>query len=200
VLSDQYMDAVDTHMAALTDIIPAVRDVAVLIARIVADGGSVFVSDHYGILDGELSGRASGLALFRSLEESATEPAAGDVLLLCTYHSADHQDLDKVRLAKEGGITVIVISPAGELADIADLAITNGTDPQNGVLTIHGIGTPFCPTSGLTAAVIGWMIVAETTAALRVAGLTPTVYWGAHLKGGAEQRIEAARRFAAEGY
>lgn len=200
MLSDQYMEVVDTHITALTDRIPAIRDAASLIARTVEDGGSVFVSDRYGILDGEMSGRASGLALFRSLEESTAEPAAGDVLLMSTYHAADRQDLDLVRQVKERGITVIVIGPAGELAETADHFITNGADPQNGVLTTHGIGMPFCPTSGITAAVIGWMIAAETTAALRDTGLTPTVYWGAHLAGGAERRIEASRRFAAEGY
>ncbi len=85
---------------------------------------------------------ASGLALFRSLQEAIHEPADGDVLVLGAYEPAGAQDLEMLSQALDRGLTVIAIAPPGQLTDRAHAHIPHIADQQNGILTTPGIGRP----------------------------------------------------------
>ncbi len=200
MLGDKYLESADTALAGLLESLPAVRNAADIIVEAVTAGRSVFVTDTFGILEGDLVGEASGLALFRSLQEAIHEPADGDVLVLGAYEPAGAQDLEMLSQALDRGLTVIAIAPPGQLTDRAHAHIPHIADQQNGILTTPGIGRPFCPVSGIVVSALGWMLAAEIAGALRSRNLTPTVWWDGHMKGGDDKQLEARRRLVAEGY
>lgn len=197
----RYINAVEEKLVIVLSQYDSIKKAAEMITRVVLDARKVLVVDKYGIIDTELTERASGLALFRSLKSSRKLLSEGDILIISAYHPEDEYDLDHLKHARSLGASVITISPEGELARSADLALINNDDGSNGVFNnLSGIIKPFCPVSGLVNAALAWAIVSETAAFLIDEGKIPTVFWGEHLVGGKNKTAQARKLFTSLGY
>jgi len=200
MLAERYISAVTDSIKGLSARQDAVKQAAELIVTAALDGNKVFVFDRHGIIDAELTDRASGPALFRSLRHSRIRPQANDILLIASFHPDDPADLDELDKAKTVGARVIAVAPDGLLVERADRAVVNGLTGENGVITDPGIRRPYCPISGIINATIAWSITAEAVSQFMGRGVVPTIYWGEHLAEGGDKREEAMKRFASTGY
>jgi len=197
----RYIDAVEEKLATVLGQYDSIKKAAEMITRAVLNARKVLVIDKYGIIDTELTERASGLALFRTLKSSRELLSEGDILIISAYHPEDEYDLNHLKHARSLGASVITISPDGELARSADLYLLNNDDGSNGVINdLSGIIRPFCPFSGIANAALAWAIVSETAALLIDEGKIPTVFWGEHLVGGNNKTAQARKRFTSLGY
>lgn len=200
MLAETYIRTVTEKIAGLDSQIDSIKSAAGKVVECALGGGRVFVADPSGIIDAELTNRASGLALFRRYFSGRTKTTTGDILIMFSLTADNEAALAMLETAHESGASSIVVAPAGAVAEAGQMALVNNTDIANGVLELSGIGKAFCPISGITNAAIGWAIVAETMAAFIAADKKPTVLWGEHLKGGREKRIEARRQLSSQGY
>ena len=200
MLADQYIQTVTDSLSSLFDHTEEIGTAADKTAQTVLNGHNVFVFDSHGIIDSELTERASGLAIFRNLYQSTVKPSQGDLLIISSLTSDDDASSKLSEEAQAAGVQTIVIAPPGKLTDNADLALKVISDDDNGVIKLSGIGKSFCPISGILIAATAWAIVAETAARIMKDGKVPTVMWGKHLKDGDRKFNEARKRFTAEGY
>lgn len=200
MLAEAYLKTVTERIGSLDSSIGGIRKAAEKIVRSVFEGAHIFVFDPDGIIDSELSNRASGLALFRRYFPGRTKTKSGDVIIVFSYMTDNETAMGVITSERASGATAIVIAPPGSLIDTADIAIANSTDTANGVLDLSGVDKAFCPISGITNAMMGWALTAECMAIFIAENKKPSVWWGEHLKGGAAKRIEIRRQFAAQGY
>lgn len=200
MLAQRYINTVEKNLNIILNQLDTIKKAAAMITKAVTGGNKIFVVDKYGIIESELVDRASGLALFRSLSYGRETLSEGDILLISSFHQDDEYDMNNLNMAHSLGASVISISPPGKLADTADIALSNNTDAQNGVITVSGIGRPFCPLSGVMNATLAWVLSAEITELLMAEGKIPTVYWGEYLADGKDKLIQARKRFSSLGY
>ena len=196
----RYIEIIEKNLEGITNQRDAINIAASKITDVILGGNKVFVADNYGIIEAELVNRTSGPAFYRSLTTSKQKPGEGDILIISAYHPESEDDLEHLNRAHLLGAFVITISPAGELAQAADIALLNNDDGTNGVINVSGIGRPFCPMSGIMNASLAWAISAETVSLMIGKDKTPTIFWGEHLEGGAEKLSEARKRFKTMGY
>ncbi len=200
MLAETYMSAVTDSLAGLAQRTEEFKRAAGRIVDTALDGGKIFVHDRLGIIDAEMTDRASGLALFRRLSRSRTEPANGDIVILSSFFPDQPAEIGMRDTLREKGVFVMAVAPEGSLTAGADLALINGLAGENGVITVPGIRRPFCPTSGIVNTAILWSVAAETVSLFLERNMTPTVFWGEHLDEGAEHREQAIKQFATRGY
>ncbi len=200
MLASKYMEAVEKAVTGVANLLPEIRQAAEMIARAVADGKRVFVTDRHGILESELADKPGNLALFRSLQRSTERISGGDVLILSALLPADAQDIDIVRQTRSLGARTIVICPEGSLAPEADMAILDHGTGSNAVLSATGMDTPFGPVSGIVHVLLLNLIQADAAELLLASGKAPTVLPGEYLTGGKDQLAEAKRIFTSRGY
>lgn len=200
MLGVKYIEAAEKAMTGALGQLNAVRKAAQLIARTATGGKRVYVIDPYGVVDSEIADKPGNLALIRSLQQSEEQLSAGDVLILSSFLPAEDRDLKIVTDAKSLGARVITISPGGRLAESADIAIQDSGEEMNGVLSSPGINEPFGPVSGIIHVLLMNLVQVEIAGVLMASGKTPSVLPGAYLAGGAEQLIEARRKFSSQGY
>ena len=200
MLALRYITAVEENLGSVLNELDTIKNAAESIAGAALSEKNVYVVDSSGIINEELVDRASGLALFRHPDFRRTPLSQGDILLISSLYPGDEEDLKQCDDAHEAGAMVITISPPGELAENADIALINKTGAENGVVSLPGIGSSFCPISGIMNATLAWALVAETTASIMNQDKTPTVFWGRYLAGGGDKYAEAARRFSSNNY
>jgi len=137
----------------------------------------------------------------------ASNVRAGDVMVI---GSVSGRSLPTVELALECrriGCKVIVLSsknyssqvesrhPTGKrLYECADLFIDNQAPLGDGHMQIEGCDVPVFPLSGINAAAIMWMMVAQVIEKMQARGKMPQICKSANIDGGAERN----RRLATE--
>jgi len=137
----------------------------------------------------------------------ASNVRAGDVMVI---GSVSGRSLPTVELALECrriGCKVIVISsknyssqvesrhPSGKrLYECADLFIDNQAPLGDGHMQIEGCDVPVFPLSGINAAMIMWMMVAQVIEKMQAQGKMPQICKSVNIDGGAERN----RRLATE--
>ena len=198
--SSAYISAVEENLKVITTQRDSLKKSAEIIVQAILNGKMVYVADTYSILDSELVERTGGLALFRSLKSNKRQIAPGDVCIIASYHPDMESDLVLLTKTHTAGAVVITLSPSGKLAQQADYAIINDTDPHNGVITAQGLSHPFCPISGIITIALAWGLCAEIISQLMTQGKSPTVYWGNYVVDGAQKLLQARKRFSSLGY
>jgi len=200
MFASYFFDIVEENLGTVLNQSDSIKRASEMMSISVSGGKKVFVFDRYGIIDNELVNRTSGLALFRSLNNDISRLVEGDILIISSFHPDNENDLNQASKANALSASVISISPMGELAQSADVALLNNDDGRNGVIKVSGIDRQFCPVSGIMNAVLAWALVAETTQLLIAEGKIPTVYCGDYVIDGKEKLSQARKRFSSFGY
>ncbi len=200
MLSEMYIKNIVQKLEGLSSASDAIKSAAELCGSAALNGSNIFIHDKTGIIDNEVTERASGLALIQKLSGYHEAVKAGDVIILSSLFSGDADDLTLAETLKNNGTKLIIISPKGSLADMADIAIVYSGEDGNGVVEIAGLEKSICPVNGIINAALAWSLAAEIAVYIMNADKVPTVFCGRYLKDGVEKYQKAQRDFTAKGY
>lgn len=200
MLVTDYLNSAREAFSKLAEQHEIISQVGNTIAERARNGSRVFVMDRSDIILQELVNHPQGLMLFHSFVQRGDDMSAGDIFILGILNGSDEDDMKLVNTARETGAYIVVIGPQGETASLADKAIVNTSDPENGILVITGMEQKFGPVSGVTNAALAWCLAAETVSAFLKAGETPAINYGAYLVDGTEKYNEQRRLFLSRGY
>ncbi|MBN1293845.1 MAG: hypothetical protein JXB48_18525 [Candidatus Latescibacteria bacterium] len=200
MLGLEYIDKAEKHLMFVSSQLETVKKAGKSISDAVLNKNKIFVVDRYGVIENELIGRSSGLALFQSYDDDEETMGQNDILILSAFYPAEQDDLDIINNARAQGAKIITISPEGPISKAADIALINGNEDLNDVMYVPGIDQSFCPLSGILNAVLAWTVAAETTAVFLSQGKIPTSYRGDYLPDGVDKNSEARKRYISLGY
>lgn len=136
----------------------------------------------------------------------------GDVLLINSVSGRGNTATAMARIAKEYGIKLIVLTSLQtcrevqpeegnkRLTEYADVVIDNHAPLGDALFEVDGLDEKVLPISGVSAAFIGWSLIACTIELLLKRGIKPTVYKSVNINGGPEQNQEAIKRYDQYGY
>ncbi|MCS7208615.1 MAG: sugar isomerase domain-containing protein [Fimbriimonadales bacterium] len=86
------------------------------------------------------------------------------------------------------------------LFEVVDLVIDNAAPYGDGMLTLEGVETAFCPASGIGAAVALWAVVAGIVERMTHAGKPPTLFASINRPDGAQRYKESIEQYKQRGY
>ncbi len=86
------------------------------------------------------------------------------------------------------------------LFEVVDLVIDNGAPYGDGLLTMDGLDVPFCPASGIGAAVALWAVVAGIVEKMTAEGTPPTVLASINRPDGQERYKHSIEQYRQRGY
>lgn len=120
----------------------------------------------------------------------------GDVLIIGSVSGKNALPVGLALLAREQGVKVVALTskaysealtsrhPSGKkLYEVADVVLDNCGVVGDAILEVPGMDAKICPTSGIVAACIMWMLEAEVVERLLAKGLKPHVYLSNHMPG-----------------
>lgn len=138
---------------------------------------------------------------------------AGDVLLINSVSGKNVRPVELALEAKRRGAYVIAItsvayskvveslhSSGKRLFEVTDFVIDNCGEIGDSLLEVEGIEPKICPSTGVTAAVIIWMLTAQLVTHLLELGITPGVYKSMNLAGAIEYNNKQIERYKKVGY
>lgn len=180
------MEHVKEHMARI-------REVAVIMACRIREGGTWFVQslEHPGIASDLHYVECGPMIVNLGNWDAAKEK---NVMLINAISPA-YPDEIKLALEKQiEGAFVIGVGPnsldgemvPGRLIDVADAGFDNFSPESGGVITIKGRNDTICPTSGIVGNVIQQMICAQWTDEMVRRGAVPYFFKGASRVAGAD--------------
>lgn len=149
-LSASHLERTILTLEACRADLPAMQPAAEAAAQRLASGGKLYIAGQPSMIS-ELSGRAGGFMMARSLGENAVDE--NDVVL---YYP-------------EPGVAL-----PNTLVDANGLVVTFGAESGKNTFANHAAETGLCPT--LANAVPGWMFTGEVIAALTRLGKMPVLY------------------------
>jgi len=142
----------------------------------------------------------------------ASQVRAGDVLIAGSVSGRNEQVVDVAIKARERGAFVIALTatayssqvaskhPSGKrLYEVADITLDNGAVLGDASLEVEGLEVKAIPTSGIGAAVVAWVLIAEVIERLIAKGNPPQVYASANLDWGVEFNERARKAFEERG-
>lgn len=137
----------------------------------------------------------------------------GDVLIINSVSGKNVRPVELALEAKRRGVYVIAIttlsyskvlkslhSSGKRLFEVADFVIDNCGEVGDSLLEVEGIEPKICPSTGVTAAVIIWMLTAQLVTHLLELGITPSIYKSMNLDGAIEYNNEQIERYKKLGY
>lgn len=146
-----------------------------------------------------------------SLHNSNLRP--GDVLIIGSVSGKSTSVVELATQAAAMGVQVIAItslaysrqatsshSSGKRLFEVAHLTIDNVGEEGDAVLTAPHIPTKLCPTSGITAALIVWLLTAQVAESMVARGLTPQVWKSVNLPGSEEFNQAAEALYHERGF
>jgi len=146
-----------------------------------------------------------------ALDRSRVQP--NDVLIVGSVSGKTPFPVELAIQARERGVFVIALTALDyssklssehasgkRLFEVADLVIDNGAPYGDGLLTIEGLDVPFCPASGIGAAVVLWALVAGIVERMTEAGTPPTVLASINRPDGAERYKQSIEQYRTRGY
>jgi uncharacterized phosphosugar-binding protein len=138
---------------------------------------------------------------------------SGDVLIINSVSGKNVIPVELALEAKRRGVYVIAItsitysktlkslhSSGKRLFEVADLVIDNCGVVGDALLEVEGLEAKICPSSGVTAAVIIWMLTAQLVTHLLKLGITPSVYKSINLEGAIDYNHKQKERYLEKGY
>lgn len=136
----------------------------------------------------------------------------GDILFIGSVSGISFNVVDLALAAKEMGITVIVLSALSysktlnslhpsnkKLYELGDIVIDNCAPIGDGMLEIEGIEQKFLPASGLSAAYIMWLIMADTLETLLEHDITPGILGSVNYPPNVEYNINLEKIYQDKG-
>lgn len=139
--------------------------------------------------------------------------AAGDVLIIGSVSGRSPFIVEMALYARSRGLTVVGLTavayakvlPASHssgrlLYQACDIVVDIHTGPGDAALDIEGVSERVAPTSGVTAAIVCWCLVAEVTEALVTRGLESTVFRSINYPDGPATYAAQVARYERLGY
>lgn len=137
----------------------------------------------------------------------------GDVLIIGSVSGKTPFPVELAIQARERGVFVIALTALDyssklqsehesgkRLYEVADLVIDNAAPYGDGMMQIEGLDVPFCPASGIGAAVALWAVVAGIIERMVSAGYTPTVLASINRPDGPERYKRSIEEYKQKGY
>lgn len=167
----------------------AIEAAGVAVARSLAVGGRVWVTQTSHTLHTELTGRAGGLVAVHALEDPA---AIGprDTVLIGTTAGVLADPVETALQARAAGATSVALiqlaheqdpglrahHPSGRrLHEVADIVVDLGGRRGDGEVDLAGTDIAILPSSGVTGVFAGWLILCVAVDRLAAEGLRPLV-------------------------
>lgn len=138
---------------------------------------------------------------------------AGDVLIIGSVSGKTPFPVELALQARERGVFVIGLTAVDyssqlvsehasgkRLFEVVDLVIDNGAPYGDGMMTLEGLEEPFCPASGIGAAVALWAMVAGIIERMVAQGHPPTVFASINRPDGQERYRQSIERYKQRGY
>jgi uncharacterized phosphosugar-binding protein len=139
--------------------------------------------------------------------------APGDVLILVSNSGKEPFPVELALSARRSEVAVIAITsvafsrtlepahPCGKrLFEIADVVIDNQSGVGDAAVSVPGLDTPICPTSGVLSAIALWTLTADIVECCLARGLKPAIYRSVNLPDGFEFNERAERSFLEKGF
>jgi uncharacterized phosphosugar-binding protein len=133
---------------------------------------------------------------------------SGDVLIVVSVAGRNAVPIEMAKVAKERGIKVIAVTgyeyskavkprhPDGKnMYAYADVILDNKALAGDAILEAKGMGTKFCPVTGITSSAVLQCLVAETIEILLSRGITPPVFMAQNVDGGEEYNNEMFKKY-----
>lgn len=189
---------------------PAIAAAGAAVARSLASGGQVWVTQTSHTLHTELTGRAGGLVAVHTLEDPVAIGPRDTVLIGTTAglladpvetafraRAAGATSVALIQLAHEQDPGLQAHHPSGRrLHEVVDIVVDLGGRRGDGEVDQDGTGIAILPSSGVTGVFCGWLILAVAVERLAAEGLRPLALQSV-LEDGAREanggRIERSR-------
>lgn len=137
----------------------------------------------------------------------------GDVLVIGSVSGTRPLPVELALQARDMGVHTVGItsfrysavaqrhhSSGRSLAEVVDVAIDNVGEVGDAAVEVPGLQTRICPTSGITAAYILWLLTAHVVERLAERGTLPQVYRSINLPDGEEWNRRARQVYEERGY
>lgn len=191
-----------------------ITKVALAAAEAISEGGVLHLLDNGHFLRDELINRAGGLGLLNKLNSPAeinhtALVRRGDMVFLGSV-SGRSVDIVKAAIsARRRNVTSVALTSLAQarmaepahssgqlLKDVADYVLDIGGLPGDGMLSLDGVESRFCPSSGIAAAAVMWATMAEIVSVMTERGNPPTIFTSVNVPGGQaayERQLERLR-------
>lgn len=183
------------------------------VARSLAGGGRVWVTQTSHTLHTELTGRAGGLVAVHALDDAARIEAR-DTVLIGTTAGLLADPVETAIRARAAGATAVALvqlaheqdpglkprHPSGRrLHEVADIVVDLGGRRGDGEIDQQGTGIAILPSSGVTGVFAGWLILCAAVEALDADGLRPLALQSVLEDGAREANTARIDRYRASG-
>ena len=209
-LMDNYFDTVLRQLKMVEAELGNIRKMANMAVDTLLSGGSVyFYSRYYESLAGEAVGRRGGFPFAKGLSDGKIEGTSKDCVIFGTYEPDDEADLKNLDEIKKLGMRVASIGPITRNIQVPEgRAVFKETEVHvgrmmdtYGLFAIPGFERKVCPTSGVLATSILWVMSVELAMEIiRRTGNTPAIYFNGALKTANEHNDLAVAMAKERGY
>jgi len=144
---------------------------------------------------------------------SETNIVSGDVLLVNSVSGYQNFIVELALLAKKEGVNLIALTnltysraskpkhkSGKKLYEIADIVIDNHGVIGDAILEFPELTMKVCPTSGVLAAIIYWMITAEVVDEFLKEGIKPAIWASINLPDADEINAKSYKEYLKRGY
>jgi uncharacterized phosphosugar-binding protein len=191
----------------------AIAAAGAAVARSLAHGGRVWVTQTSHTLHTELTGRAGGLVAVHALDDPGAI-AARDTVLIGTTAGLLADPVETALRARAAGATSVALvqlaheqdaglraqHPSGRrLHEVADIVVDLGGRRGDGEVELAGTGIAILPSSGVTGVFAGWLIMADAVERLAADGLRPLALQSILEDGAREANAARIERYRATG-
>ncbi len=138
---------------------------------------------------------------------------AGDVLIIGSVSGKTPFPVELAIQARQRGVFVVALTALDyssrlqsehesgkRLFEVADLVIDNSAPYGDAMMTHPGVEEPFCPASGIGAAVALWAVVAGIIERMVEKGHSPTIFASINRPDGQERYRQSIERYKQKGY
>ncbi|MCE5251239.1 hypothetical protein LLG96_13565 [bacterium] len=210
-LMDDYFDEVMRQMELVGSELGDIRKMANMAVDTLLGGGKVyFYSRYFDSLAGEATGRRGGFFFARGLADgNIKEITAKDCVIMGTYKPDDEADLKNLDTFKELGMRVASIGPVSRNHALpqgrcvfkeTEVHVGRISDTY-GLFAIPGFEQKVCPTSGILATSILWVMSTELAEEIiRRTGNTPAIHFNGALTWGNAYNAEMGTLATQRGY
>ena len=189
-LMDTYFSTVLHQLEQIGSEMGQINEMAGMAVDTLLGGGNVyFYSRYFPALAGEAAGRRGGFLFAKGVADGRLQGKSGDCVIMGTYEPDDERDLANLDDFKSRGMRIASIGPVSRDYKLPEgRAVYKETEAHagrmcdtNGLFAIPGFNKKICPTSGIMATSILWVM--STVLALEVKRRTGGNVPGIHFNG-----------------
>ncbi len=210
-LMDNFFDTVLLQLEMIRAEMGDIRKMASMAVDSLLSGGSVYFYSRYSVsLAGEASGRRGGFACAKGLSDGNIKGTSKDCVIMGTYEPNDEADLNNFDRMKELGMRIASIGPItcdnripGGRAVFKETEVHVGRMMDTyGLYAIPGFERKVCPTSGILATSILWVMSVEMAEEIirRTGGNVPAINFNGALKWSDAYNAHMRAKVSTRGY